>query len=225
MLKQEIKSKKQEEVDKNRSPFLVKFFKKHPYKEYRDKKNRLVLELKDFKLVQVLNNEEEDKQHYIEETKDYINFAINAVDLSQADKNKKFDYSFIQAEITHKNYNNFPMFFVYDNNNECLGTCGYRDTQIIEHNGKQYELQEISCRLPKLVSKKSLETKIGNIILLMFDYAEKQQQKVSFYVYSTYLDTAFHLTDVIKNLHFNGKKQGSSFLTDTIIYSFDNLEK
>jgi hypothetical protein len=223
MLKQEIKSKKQEEVDKNRSPFLVNFFKKHPYKEYRNEQNRLVIEWKNLKLIQVLHNEE-DKILYTTITKEYIDFASSNLNMSLHDKSKEFNHEeLFKIETTHKNYDKFPMFFVYNKNNECLGICGYRNVDLLENNGKKYELQEISCRFPKLVKYNSIEIKRGVSTLLLFDYAERNNQKVFVNVWSMYRDVAFNYTNIIKNFHFQSKNIGNDVLKDTEFYSFNNI--
>ena len=207
-----------------RSPFLEKLFTRHPYKEYRDDKNRLILEWKDIRLVQVLRNNE-DRQRYTEIMHDYVDYAMNNFEIDENDKNGVFKYDEVfEFETTHKNYNDFPMFFAYStNDDECLGLCGYRSTEIYNKDGRDYELVEISCRFPKLANQNSIETKRGNIIFMLFNYAECHNQKVSAHMFSKHRDLGFHLTDIIKNFTFVKKQKFNGFFENTYVFAFVNV--
>ena len=221
MLKQNIKIDKQDNDKVERSPFLLKFFEKHPYKEYRDEQNRLTIEWKNIKLVQVLRNEE-DKQKYIQCLKEYMSYIKNNLDVSEQFNEDVFDYNeLFEHETTHHNYDKFPMFFTYEK--ELIGLCGYHNCEEFVVNNHSYKLQEISCRFQHLVSQNSLEKRRGHIILILFDYAERNNQKIFANIFKKYLDLAFHFTDIIKNFHFYKKIEENVFLKGTNLYSFNNI--
>ena len=228
MLKQNTKTLNNEGENKQQevvqlAPFIKRYFETHGYKEYKDEYDRLIVETNNTKLIQVRHNNTEDKAFYIKLFKEYLSYLIST---GSVDKRDEQDVDLIDCnavfdeETSHKDYNNFPMFFVYDKKGECLGVAGFRAYEEYEYEGKIYQAQEMSWRMPSLKQKNGLEKKRAEIMFLTSFFSFKRNQRVSGHMFKIYKDVSFHLQDYITNSKFLGKHKFTIFFTNTETYHF-----
>lgn len=220
-LNNEGENKQQEVVQL--APFIKRYFETHGYKEYKDEQNRLIVETNHIKMVQVRHDNAEDKAFYIKLFKEYLSYLIST---GSVDKRDEQDVDLIDCnavfdeETSHKDYNNFPMFFVYDKQGECLGMAGFRAYEECEYEGKIYQAQEMSWRMPLLKQKNGLEKKRAEIMFLTTFFACKHNQRFSGHMFEHVKDVGFHFQDYVKNFTFCGKHNFTIFFTNTSTYYF-----
>ena len=203
--------------------FIEKLMKKMKYKEYKDNEGRIVIETTKVKLVQVRQNNKEDKEKYINVLDFYLNKNRDILMVDEKDKDVVVDLEKVfEFETQHYNYNEFPMFFTYTTANTLLGVSGFRMHEKKSVNGKEYDLYEGSFKFSCVIEDELKEQK-GLAALVLFHYANIRQEYVFGDVFPGRKDFGFHLCDFVKDFKYVGKRKFVGFFENTNCYYFDNL--
>ena len=219
MLQPEIKSKEHT----SSLSFIEKLMKKLHYNEYKDEEGRVVIETTKVKLVQVRQNNQEDKDKYINVLDKYLNKNRDLLMVDEKDKDVVVDLEQVfEFETQHYNYNEFPMFFVYTKTNILLGVSGFRMHEKENVNGKEYDVYEASFKLSYVDDDLYKEAK-GLVPLICGNYISLRKQYFSASVFPGRRDFGFHFFDYIKNYKYTGRRKFIGFFENTDCYSFNNL--
>ncbi len=168
------------------------------------KDNKLILEHKKIKLVQIQDSKA-DRELYFYLMIDYIHYLqkYRSIDININALN--FDNDF-NNECLHKKHSSFPMFFGFNNKNECSGLFGFRKNIDILHNGEQINLQEISIRT---YSQKMFGMSIGGGIafFMIYAYAMLKTQHIFMSTLPFLRNTMYHVGDICNYNYFTTKKR------------------
>lgn len=127
--------------------------------------NRIFLTNKKLKLVQILNTAE-DYKHYLEIMETYIAYIKNHYFPEASSSKCDLEKCFLE-EISIEN-GKLPLFFVYNNRYDLLGTCGIRSIEEIEVNKQIRTIQELSVRIFSKNDKTNIYGTISYITTHLF---------------------------------------------------------
>lgn len=168
------------------------------------KDNKLILENKRIKLVEIQDNKE-DREFYSYLMKDYIAYLQNDRSVNINIDELKFDNDF-NNECLHKRHNLFPMFFGFNNKNEYIGLFGFRKSLDIQTDNEFINLQEISIRTySKKLSGLSISGSVA--FFMLYAYAMSKQQHIFMSTLPFLRNTMFHVSDVCNYNYFTTKRR------------------
>ena len=177
---------------------VMSYLEKHFSSNESIEEGRIILSNKRIKCVQVLNTTE-DFNKYDEINMRYLHYVqkkyLSHLKIVNFDKKQEFE-----SAVSTEN-GKLPMFFIYNNQGEILGLCGFKSLKAIQQDNCQYTANELSSRLVMNAKQRSGLGYGAITMAVMCNYAYHHNCNCCAYTSIQNRDEMFHILNNIGLKH------------------------